>query len=385
MALSGLKVLDFSRFLPGPYCSLLLADLGADVIRIEQPREVAKKDAVFGHDRLSEPDRRKVKAREIVARNKRSVLLDFRQGAARDAVLRMIEHSDVLLHDYRPGVMEDAHLDYENVRKLNPRLVYCAISLCGQTGPYRDLPGHDPIALALAGALGRFGDGPDHPHAPGAPVSDILTGAHAAVGILAALRARDVTGAGQLVDMAMSDGALALMTSVFQRRLSDGREPPLAWQGANVGLWRTKDGKHLCTTDLEPAYWDRFCRAVNREDLLPLGYDRTRRDMLDQELGRLFAERTRDEWFAILRAAGTQVAPAYSVDEALADPHARARGSISEVEDAEAGSVTQVGPLIKLSATPASIRSLAHAPGADTAAVLSEFGLTENEIMAATT
>jgi crotonobetainyl-CoA:carnitine CoA-transferase CaiB-like acyl-CoA transferase len=381
--LQGLKIVDFTRFLPGPYCSLLLADLGADVVRIEQPHEVRKKEAVFGHDRLSTEDMREVKAREIVARNKRSVLLDLRRPAARAAALRMIEVSDVLVHDYRPAVMEQARLDYESVRALNPGLVYCAISLCGQSGPYRDLPGHDPIALALAGALGRFGDGAHAPRIPGAPVSDILTGAHAAIGVLAALRARDATGRGQLVDMAMTDGAFALMTSVFQRYLADGREPPLAWRGGNTGLWRTADGKFLCTTDLERAYWERFCRAVHREDLTPLGHDPQQRDRLDEELGALFLQRTRDEWFDLLRAAGCQAAPAYELGEALSDPHARARGSVVDIEDPRAGRVTQVGPLIKLSETPGVIRWTARPPGADSREVLAECGLNESQIEAA--
>jgi crotonobetainyl-CoA:carnitine CoA-transferase CaiB-like acyl-CoA transferase len=379
--LRDIKVLDFSRFLPGPYCSLLLADLGADVIRIEQPREVAKKEAVFGHDKLSEDDKRAVKAREMTARNKRSVMLDLQRAGARDAIAKLIERSDVLLHDYRPGVMERAQLDYAGVKSINPRLVYCAISLCGQDGPYRDLPGHDPIALALAGALGRFGGGIDSPHVPGIPANDILTGTHATVGILAALRERDRTGSGQLVDIAMADCALAMMTTVMQRTLADGKEPPLEWQGGNVGLWKTKDGKHLCTTDLEPAYWQKFCRLVDREDLIPSGYSRSERAHLQQELAKLFATRTRDEWFALLRTNENQAAPVYSVNEALRDPHAKARGMVVEIDDPTAGRITQVGSPIHLSDTPAHIRHLARVAGADTEAVLSEVGLSEKQIL----
>jgi crotonobetainyl-CoA:carnitine CoA-transferase CaiB-like acyl-CoA transferase len=378
--LRDIKVLDFSRFLPGPYCSLLLADLGADVIRIEQPREVAKKEAVFGHDKLSEDAKRVVKAREMTARNKRSVMLDLQRPGARDAIVILIERSDVLLHDYRPGVMERAQLDYATVKAINPRLVYCAISLCGQDGPYRDLPGHDPIALALAGALGRFGEGADAPHIPGVPANDILTGTHATVGILAALRERDRTGSGQLVDIAMADCALAMMTSVMQRTLADGREPPREWQGGNVGLWKTKDGKHLCTTDLEPAYWQKFCRLIDREDLVPLGFSRGERARLQQELATVFEQRTRDEWFELLRENENQAAPVYSVDEALRDPHARARSMVLEIEDPTAGRITQVGSPIKLSATPPQIRHLAHIAGADTESVLREVGLGEDQI-----
>jgi crotonobetainyl-CoA:carnitine CoA-transferase CaiB-like acyl-CoA transferase len=380
MPLRDLKVIDFSRFLPGPYCSLLLADLGADVVRIEQPREVAKKEAVFGHDKLSDVAKRAVKAREMTGRNKRSVMLDLQRRGARDPIIKLIERSDVLLHDYRPGVMERAQLDYATVKAINPRLVYCAISLCGQEGPYRDLPGHDPIALALAGALGRFGDGIDSPRVPGIPANDILTGTHATIGILAALRERDRTGSGQLVDIAMTDSALAMMTSVVQRTLADGKEPPLEWQGGNVGLWKTKDGKHLCTTDLEPAYWKKFCRLIDREDLIPLGYSRSERLRLQEELAAVFATRTRDEWFALLRANENQAAPVYSMEEAVRDPNARSRGMIVEIDDPSAGRIMQVGSPIKLSATPPRIRHLAHVAGADTKAVLGEIGLGEDQI-----
>jgi len=362
--LSGIKVVDLSRFLPGPYCSLLLADYGAEVIRVEQPHEVSKKDKVLGYDKLNELDRRRMRAQEITGRNKSSVLLDLRSDEGRAALLTLIKSSDVFLHDYRPGVMEAAQLSYSQLEQLNPRLVYCAISLCGQDGPYRDLPGHDPIALALAGALPRFGDG-TKPHVPGVPANDILTGTHAAFGILAALRERDRSGKGQFVDVSMSDSALGMMTSVFQRLLIDGSEPPLQWQGGNTGLWKTKDGLHICTTDLEPAYWSRFCELIGREDLKPLGYDTVRRNELNTELHAVFATRTRDEWFALLLDGEAQAAPVYSLQEALRDPNARARGSIVEIDHPEFGKIIQIGPLIRLSRTPGRIRHVGHFAGED--------------------
>lgn len=380
LPLGGIRVLDFSRFLPAPVCAMMLADFGADVIRIEQPQEVAKQDKIFGRDHLSPEERARLKRREQIARNKRSLMLNLRRPAAREAVKRMVKDCDVLIHDYRPGVMEEMGLGYQELSVLNPGLVYCAVSLCGQDGPYRDLPGHDPVALAMAGALGRFGDG-EEPRIPGLPVGDMSTGLQAVIGVLLALRARDQSGEGQLVDIAMSDCALGLMTSVMQRYLLDEREPPLHWRGGNVGLWKTQDGGYLCTTDLEPAFWEKFCELIARPDLIPMQFDPQQQDYLQEELSAVFASKTRDEWFEVLRSGQTQAAPVYSLAEALKDPHARARGTVQEYcEDGEEP-VIQVGPAIKLSRTPGGVRRLPVMAGADSEAVLKEFGFDWQEIV----
>jgi crotonobetainyl-CoA:carnitine CoA-transferase CaiB-like acyl-CoA transferase len=373
--LTGIKVLDFSRFLPGPYCTLLLADFGADVIRVEQPHEVAKHRQVFGQSGFDRAQLEVAKAKEISGRNKRSVLLDLRNGEALAAIKGMLAGIDVLVHDYRPGVMEEMGLGFDAVRSLNSRVVYCAISACGQSGPYRDLAGHDPIALALSGALMRFGATADEPHIVGAPVADITAGTHAAFGILAALRARDTSGTGQLVDVAMSDCAFALMTSVYQRALVRGEPPPLHWQAGNVGLWKTKDGKYLCTTDLEPRFWERFCVAIQRKDLIPRQFELSGSNSIVPDLEVIFLSKTRDQWFELLRRADCQVAPVYSLNEALHDPHHRARGTVSQVDGPHGEKITQIGPLVKLNSNPARIRYLARMPGADTRAVLKEFGV----------
>jgi crotonobetainyl-CoA:carnitine CoA-transferase CaiB-like acyl-CoA transferase len=320
------------------------------------------------------------KAKEISGRNKRSVMLDLRNAEALSIVKRILAEADVLVHDYRPGVMEEMGLGYDTVSLLNPRLIYCAISACGQSGPYRDLAGHDPIPLALAGALMRFGDNADEPHIVGAPIADITAGSHAAFGVLAALRARDSTGRGQLVDAAMSDCAFALMTSVYQRLLARGEPPPLHWQAGNVGLWKTKDAKYVCTTDLEPRFWERFCVAIDRKDLIPRQFELSGPQSITPILEAIFLSKTRDEWFETLRMADCQVAPVYSLTEALNDPHHRARGTVTEVAGPHGEKVTQIGPLVKLNLNPARIRYLARMPGADTRDVLAEHGVGAEEI-----
>jgi len=378
-ALDDITVLDFSRFLPAPYCSMTLADFGADVIRVEQANEVAKQEKIFGLDKLSVEQKRQIKRRELLSRNKRSLVLNLRDENSCDAVKRMIQDCDVLLHDYRPGVMEEMGLGYEQLKLINPKLIYCSVSLAGLSGPYRDMPGHEPIAMALAGALPRFGDG-EKPHIAGLPVGDLSTGMQATIGILLALQARNKSGEGQLVDVAMSDCALNLMTSVAQRYLVSEKIPPLTWRGGNVGYWQTKDQKYICTTDLEPRYWQKFCETIFRPDLIPFQFDTEKLDYVDQELRIIFSQKTRDEWFSLLQEAGTQVAPVYDIAEALQDKHARARGTVLDIDDGEGHSVTQIGPAVKLSKTPGTIRDLAHLAGEDSQAVLKEFGFSEVEI-----
>lgn len=376
MPLSGVKVVDLSRYLPGPYATYVLGDYGADVVRVEQPHEVAKKRATFGQDNLSEAELRRLKALEMVSRNKRAVALNLREPAGRDVVRRLAAGADVFLHDYRPGVMEAAGLGYDDLRAINPRLVYCAVSAMGQTGPYRDLAGHDPISLSLAGVLTRFGQGVDAPSQVGAPVSDIVCALHAVIGVLMALAARRETGRGQLVDVAMGDAAFSLVTSSITRLLGTGAEPPHAISLANNGLWRTRDGKWVCTTDIEPAYWRRFCELVDRPDLISRLRDRP---AIDADLAAIFAARDRDEWFELFRRHDTQGAPVLSLAEALQDPHARARGNVVEVDGPD-GPVLHLGPLIKLSDTPGRIRHTAAMPGADTAAALAELGYSDAEV-----
>lgn len=373
-ALEGLKVLDFSRLLPGPYSTWLLADMGAEVIRIENPREVRKQATVFGWDKLPDAERRRIRQHDILGRNKKSVMLDIGDPDAQAALKKLAEQSDVVVEDYRPGVLDGLGLGYADLSKLNPSLVYCSVTLCGQTGPYRDKPGHDPVALSIAGVASRIGENPDEPAFSGIPVADILTGTHAAFGVLAALAARGRDGKGQHVDVAMSDCSMTLLSNVLSRHPDPATIPPRGTRRADMGLWRTSDGKFVCTTDMEPRYWKLFCETVGKPEFASLQFDVSARPMIRAELERVFAARTQAQWLALLEAAGTQFAPVLDVTEAMENEHNRARGMVVDLP-VEDGSVRQLGSPIKLSATPATYRSPAHAPGADTGEVLEELDL----------
>lgn len=380
MALEGLKVLDFSRLLPGPVATWLLADMGAEIIRIENPRELVKQAKVFGWDKLPTDERLRLREQDMLARNKKSVVLDIGDRTAQAALLKLAAEVDVVVEDYRPGVLAGLGLGYEDLRTVNPGLVYCSLTLCGQTGPNRDKPGHDPVALSLAGVLARVGEDPSAPSFPGIPVADVLTGTQAAFAILAALRARDRDGEGQSIDIAMSDCSMMLLSNVMSRHVDPETIPPRGTRRADMGIWRTSDARFVCTTDMEPRYWQRFCEVVGRPEFAARQNDVASRPAIREALEAIFAQKTQAEWLRILEEAGTQFAPVYTVAEALEDEHNKARGMVATLPSRAGGTVTQLGVPAKLSRTPGVVRHTAHAPGADTEEVLSALGLGEDAL-----
>ncbi|HZV19903.1 MAG TPA: CoA transferase [Sphingobium sp.] len=371
--LAGIRVVDFSRFLPGPYCTWLLADLGADVIRIEHPRELAKQAQVFGWDKLSDAQRARIRAADIFARGKRSLLIDPGAAASRPVLEELVRRADVLVEDYRPGVLAGMGYGYAAMSAINPGLVYASVTLCGQTGPYRDKPGHDPIALAISGALSRVGEDPDTPGFAGIPAADLLTGSNAVIGVLAALLARATTGRGQAVDIAMSDSSMALIANVISRNPDLTQVPPRGRYRADIGIYRTADDRFLVTTDMEPRYWQRFCVAMGRPEFGPLQNDRTARPEIRAYLDAEFAKQPLAHWLALLADADTQFAPISSIEEALADPHNIQRGMALTL-DTPGGPVRQIGSPIHLSDTPPVPPRTARIAGADNDDILKELG-----------
>lgn len=371
-ALEGLKIVDFSRFMPGAYPSWIAADMGAEVVRIEHPREIAKHEAMFGKDGDPAKAARR-RARPSYHRNKRSLMINPGHAAARPVLERLIAEADVLIEDYRPGVMAAMGYGYEAMAALNPRLIYLSVSFAGQDGPYAGRAGHDPMALALAGALGRI-NGLPTPSLPGLQVADVLAGAHASIAMLLALAAREHSGLGQHADVAMSDASLPLLLVGMGREDDMGKLPPLGQWHPKGGVWECADGGFLCTTDMEPAYWRRFCEAVGRPDFAALQHDFGAHPRIEADLRALFLTRSRDEWFALLSDAETQAMPVYSPEEALAHPHNLARGRVLQVPLAGQEPVRQLSLPFTLSASVAVEPRAAGAAGADNAAVLGELG-----------
>jgi crotonobetainyl-CoA:carnitine CoA-transferase CaiB-like acyl-CoA transferase len=377
-ALCGIRVVDFSRFMPGPFASWLLADYGADVVRIETPREVAKQLEllrVTAGGKTSSA--RRTRAAQTYARNKRSLLIDAASERGREIIFKLIARADVLVEDYRPGVMTAMGYGYVAMSALNPRLVYCSVSFAGQTGPYSERAGHDPLALSLAGALSMLVND-RRPQLPNIPIADVVTGCLAAFGILAALRARETTGRGQLVDAAMSDASTVLLGTSLWRKAGDRRvNTPTGEWSPKGGVWECADGQFLCTTDMEPRYWQRFCVAMGCEDFVSLQAARERWPEMRERISDIFRSQPLAHWAQVLTTAQTQWMPVYTPAAAFADPHNLARGLPLSLDAGDGSTVDQFGPPVKLSDTPGRVRHVATMAGAHTREVLRELGYSD--------
>ncbi len=328
--LAGLKVLDLSRLLPGPYATLVLADLGAQVDKVEEP-------GTGDYTRHAPPMKGDTSALFLgLNRNKRSIAIDLKSAAGLETLKSLVAHYDVLIESFRPGVMARLGCDYDALKALNPRLIYCSISGYGQTGPDRLKAGHDLNYLARNGALG-YGGAPDTaPAMPGVQAADIGGGSlFALVGILTALHERHRTGEGRFVDVSMTDGAMAFLHMHLAARLVLGGEGAALQRGREAlnggypcyGLYRTRDDRWLAVGALEPKFFAGVCNAVGRPELLDDAYDfgepgrRVRR-----ELETIFATKTRDEWVQLFAPLDLCVEPVLEGDEVLSDAQLVARG-----------------------------------------------------------
>ena len=329
LPLTGIRVLDLTRLLPGPLATMVLADLGADVVKVEEPG---------GGDWLRDlpPVAGKASlAFHALNRNKRSLVLDLRRGEGVAAFLRLARGADAVVESFRPGVMERLGIGWDALRKENRRLVLCSISGYGQDGPYALRAGHDLAYCATAGVVAASGT-PEAPLAPGIQVADVAGGSWPAVaGILAALVGRAASGEGAHVDVSMTEGALAMLTlplGVAWARgspIARGREI-LGGGAAYYAVYRTKDGRFVVLAALEPKFFQAFCDGVGRMDLIPRQLDDPQ-DALRAELAAIFAARTFDEWTAFAAEHDACLAPVLEGDEPRQDPQLRARGAFVEV------------------------------------------------------
>jgi crotonobetainyl-CoA:carnitine CoA-transferase CaiB-like acyl-CoA transferase len=371
LALEGIKVIDLSRTVPGPFCTMMLADMGAEVIKIEDP----------GYSLGMLPDQEKHAAYDYLSRNKKSIALNLKSAGAKEIFHKLVTSADVVMEAFRPGVAKRLGVDYHTSSKLNPRIVYCSLTGFGQDGPYRDLPGHDPNYTSIGGAVGLTGDHKGNPVIIRAAVGDIGSSLHAVIGILCALMARDKTGKGQLVDISMTDSVLSFMTVSLLRYFRDGFIPKRGWPSLSINIWQTRDGKYISTGLIEPHFWERFCRAIGREDLIP--FHHAKGEKLHEVYGAIretILTKTRDEWFQIMKEADTCVSPVLELDEVIKDHQLQHRQMFPEFEHPTQGKVRQLGMPIKLSDTPAKFRSFSPKLGQHTDEILKNLGYTEHQI-----
>jgi alpha-methylacyl-CoA racemase len=382
-ALSDVRVLDLSRLLPGGFCSLLLADFGAEVLKVE--------DTGMGdYVRWSAPgyegaDESAGSALFLaLGRGKRSIRLNLKDEAGRGVLLKLVREYDVLLESFRPGVMDRLGVGYERLRDENPGLVYCALTGYGQDGPYTARSGHDMNYLALNGLLGLTGDPGGPPVQSAGQIADIGGGAlMAAFGILAALRERERSGLGQLVDVSMFDGSLAWLALVAAKYLCDGETPErgdleLAGRLICYRPYACKDG-WVTLGALEPKFWQAWCRGVGREDLIEKQFDRPGSDA-HGEVERIFLERSREEWRCFAEEHDCCLEPVLDLGEALDSELVRARGMVVELDQPGADGVRLLGVPVKLSRTPGAPAGPAPALGEHTREVLAGLGYRDEEI-----
>ena len=387
LALEGIKALDFCRNAPGMFATMILADLGADVLMVERPMDetrAAYERVVAGIE--TQEDERRHAAFNSLQRNKRSIALNLKEPEALDIFRQLAADADVVVEGFRPGVVDRLGVGYEQVKEINPRAVYCSVSGYGQNGPYSQMAGHDINYISFAGALGLIGDSPDgKPAIPLNLIADYAGGGLCgAVGILAALMAREKTGRGQYVDIAMTEGVLYMLCGAIADALSQGYKATRGGTRLNGGspfynVYRTADGKYFSIAAIEPWFWENLCRAIGREDLIPHQQaGDAKREEIARVLESTFLAKTRDEWFDALRDANISVGKVYDLDEAMSDPQALARGMVVELEahGIPEGKVTQPGIPFRLSETPGEVRYPGSVTGQHTAEVLAALGYT---------
>ena len=374
--LAGVRILDLTRLLPGSYGTSLLADLGADVIKVEQPE-------IGDYMRWMSPMLGDESAYTwVLDRNKKSISLDLKQPAAKEALLRLVASADVFFESFRPGVADRLGLGYETLKAINPRLVYCSLSGYGQDGPLRLEVGHDLNYVGRAGLLSYMGTDDGRPALPSLQIADVAAGSlYSVAGILAALVRARTTGEGDYVDVAMTDGSFTLQAVHLGAFWATGEVPSsrsLVLNGRTpaYNLYECADGKWLTVGAVEEKFWDELCDAVGRPDLKPTHQDEAAIPVWRD----LFRGRARDEWVTLLAGRDVCAGPVHDLAEACADPQLGGRGLVVEQEHPTLGPLRQLGNPIRLREHPATIRTPFPRIGEHTRETLAAAGFAAAEI-----
>jgi len=378
-ALDGIRIVDLTNVGPGAHCTRILADLGADVVRIVEARSVVEKRG-----------RRQWKApiwAYGMRRNTRPLGLDLKREEGIEVFFALLEKADVVMVGLRPSAAERLGVHYDAVQKVNPRVVYASLTGFGADGPYRDIAGHDINYQSIGGIVGLTGlaDGP--PMIPGATAADSAGGGmHAAIAILAAVISQRATGRGQFVDVSATDGIVNMVSLGIDEYLTTGEEPK---RGAALltglhpwyNIYETADGKYISVGAIESQFYANLCRLIGLEDLIPHQYaEGEKKDEIFRRFAEVFRTRTRDEWVSLLMEEDTCTAPVYAISEMVSDRNFLHRNMIIEVDHPTEGKMKQAGIMVKFSGTPGEIKHVDPQPADFTEEILAEAGLGQARI-----
>ncbi len=385
MALEGLKVIDLSTLGPGNFATMFLGDLGAEVILVAPPTgsnvRVSASSYAKGEDsdtyHWSMENALKI-LNESLNRNKKSVTLNLKAKEGHDIFCELARKSDVIVDGFRPGVTKRLGIDYESIREINPKIIYCSMSGYGHTGPYRDLPGHDINFSALAGGLDMVGEKDGPPVVPMNLFADWSTALHALIGILTSLASRQMSGRGQFVEVTYLESVISMLNPYHFDYLNYGtvyKRGDTFYNGANpfYDVYQAKDGKYLTIGCNEPAFWENLCRILGREDFIPNQFTQgAKKQEIIAWLKETFLTRTRDEWFEFLKDQNIPIGKIYSSDEVFMDPHVKERGIVSEIDHPKGGKIKHIGLPFRLSDTPSKVSDFAPETGQHTGEILAD-------------
>jgi len=369
-ALSGVTVLDLSRLLPGPFCSMILADHGARVIAIEDKKQYAK-------DGLFVPN---------VCRNKEHMTLDLKSAAGQEIFTKLVKDADVVLEGFRPGVVKRLGVDYDTVRKINPAIIYCSVTGYGQTGSFSERAGHDVNYLGYSGILSLLGEVDRPPAIPGVQIADIAGGGmNAAIGILLALFAREKTGKGQSIDISMTDSMVSLLPVALLWQQFAGEFPErgnalLSHRYACYNTYETADGRFMAVGAVESQFWKTLCEHLGFKEYADKQYDEEKKEEIIVEFRRVFRQKTLAQWETEFSRMDVCVSGISTIDEVLSAPLFKEREMVIELPGAAGKPDKTLGVAVKLSETPGSVKNASISFGAHTETILKEYGYSDEQI-----
>lgn len=370
-ALTGIRVLDMSRLLPGPYCTMLLADFGAEVIKIEEPGKgdysrsfpPFLKDFGYWHLQLN--------------RNKQSVVLDLKSEEGKNIFLELVKTADVVVESYRPGVLKKLGVDYEAAARVNPKIIYCSLSGYGSKGPLAHKADHDLGYLSLAGVTAMSGEADGAPAIPGVLMADMNAALSAGMSIMIALRHAALTGQGQEIDISLFNVAMNLMPGAASLFFGSGfvAERGNNWLTgayANYNIYATADGRYVSVGCLEKKFWRNLCLGLGKEELIDMVDDESNHPYLKEQLAKAFKQKTMREWEEFFADKDACVTPVLNFKEAVESEQVQANEMVLNVQDDELGEYQQLGFAMKLSKTPARLNKRAPRLGEDTEKILAQ-------------